>query len=470
MKKKVCLIEPGTKISTYPPIGILHLASAIRDKYDVAIKDYSGKDITEREIKNYLKKISPFIVGLRVLTGPGIPRALLISKIAKKMNIPVIWGGPHPTILPEQTLENENIDAVCVGEGEYTLQDLLKYFEGKTKTVNGAGIKINGKIKIFPPQKKVVDFQNLPLPSWDLLDDINRYFPNKKHNSLPVSTTRGCAFKCGFCHNSNKNVKGYLGCYRIAEPQRAIEELKLVQSLIKNKINHLDVGEDLHLISHSYAEKFCEAIKRSGIKNLTWSTSTRYSMINEKTIDLIAKHKCTEVMLGVESGSKRIQGINGKIVDLNIAIKFAGRLRRRGIFVRNTYIFGHPTETEKELEQTIEFIKKIPSDENLIQLYRPMPGTPYFDLCIQEKKIMSVPEKLEDWSGFGVIGRDINISRVPTKKLFSAFYKINAWQQTKFLFNQQKYFLRMGMYKQFIKNLFENRFTHKLKEYLQSTK
>jgi radical SAM superfamily enzyme YgiQ (UPF0313 family) len=377
--KTVLLIEPGT-ITVHPPLGLLHLASVIRDKYNVIIKDYSGKNINEKEIEELIKEKDPFVVGLRVLTGPCIPRALKISKIAKKLKKPVIWGGPHPTILPEQTLKNKNIDAICIGEGEYTLQDLLRYFEGEIKKVPGAGIKKGKSIKIFEPQKRFVGFKEMSMPSWDLLEDIDRYFPDKKHNNLPLSTTRGCAFKCGFCHNSNKNVKCYLGQYRIAEPQRAIDELKFVQSLVKNKIDYLDVGEDLHLVSYDYAKKFCNAIKKSGIKDLKWGTSTRYSMLTEKIVNLIAKHKCKRILLGVESGSKRIQEFNGKIVELNHAIKIAKLLRKKGIFVTNAYIFGHPTETLEELKKTKEFIKEIPADENLIQLYRPMPGTPYFEL------------------------------------------------------------------------------------------
>jgi radical SAM superfamily enzyme YgiQ (UPF0313 family) len=470
MRKKVLLIEPGTKITTYPPIGLLHLASAIRNEYSVFIKDYSGMSLDEVLIRKTLKKINPFVVGLRVLTGPGIPRALLISEIAKDLGISVIWGGPHPTILPEQTLENKNIDAVCIGEGEYALIDLLKYFEGKIKTVYGAGIKEKEKIIIFPPQKKIVDFENLALPSWDLLEDIDRYFPKKQGNSLPLSTTRGCPFKCGFCHNSNKNVKQYLGCYRIAPPKKAIEELKFIRKLVKNKIDFIDVGEDFHLISKDYAKKFCEEIKNSGIKNLKWNTSTRYSVLNKEIINLIAKHNCKEIMLGVESGSKRIQKINGKIVDFDHAIKIAKLLKEKKIFTRNTYIFGHPTESVEELNQTLKFIKKIPCDENLIQLYRPMPKTPYFDLCLKENKITNIPKKLKDWSGFGIFGQDINVSRIPDKILFSTFYKTNAIQQTKYLFNQQKYYLREGMYLKFLKNFINNRFTHKLKEYIENKK
>ncbi len=468
--EKVLLIEAGARVTTYPPLGLLHLASAIRDKYEVIIKDYSGKELRADEIERTIKKIDPFVIGLRVLTGPSIPRALMISRIGKKLGKRVIWGGPHPTILPQQTLENENIDAVVIGEGEYAIQDLLSYLKKKKKKIYGAGIKEKGKIKMFPPQKKFIDFKKFPLPSWDLLENINRYFPEKRHNILSISTMRGCIFKCGFCHNSNKNVKCYLGPYRIAEPQRAIDEFKLVQDLVKKDIDYLDVGEDLHLISYDYAKRFCEAVKNSGIKDLKWNTSTRFTMIDAKTINLIARHNCKRILLGVESGSRRIQEINGKIVELERAIRIARLLKRRKIFITNTYIFGHPTETEKELRETVKFIKKIPADENLIQLYRPIPGTPYFNLCLQEGKIKEVPKKLEEWEGFGVLRHDINVSRIPSEILFSIFYKTNAWQQSKFIFNQQKYYLREGMYYKFMKNFIENRFTHKLREYLESRK
>lgn len=468
---RVLLVEVGSKISVFPPIGLLHLASEIRHEHEVIIKDYSGKEISVKKIGPEIRRINPDIIGIRVLTGPGIQRALIVSRAGKKLNIPIIWGGPHPTILPKQTLENKNIDAVCIGEGEYTIKDLTTYFKswGKKKIVLGAGIKTkDGKIKIFPPQHKIVDFNKLPLPSWDLLEDINRYFPEKKHNELPLSTTRGCAFRCGFCHNSQKNVKKYLGCYRIAPAERAIEELKFVQSLTKNKIDYLDVGEDLHLISYEYAKEFCQAIKGSGIPHLKWNTSTRYSMLDEKTVNLIAKHNCKRILLGVESGSRRIQDLNGKVVELKHAIKIAKLLRKKKIFVTNAYIFGHPTETEKELKLTLEYIKKIPADENLIQLYRPMPGTPYFELCLKEGKISKVPKKLEEWQGFGVLGQDINVSRIPDKKLYSAFYKTNAIEQTKYLINQQRFYLREGLYHKFAKNFIKNRFSHKLKEYLVS--
>ncbi|HRZ85763.1 MAG TPA: radical SAM protein [Candidatus Paceibacterota bacterium] len=464
--KKILLIEVGSKETLYPPIGLMHLAAVIRDKYEVRIKDYSGKEIREEEIKEDIEKFDPFIVGLRVLTGPPIPRAIKVSKIAKEMGKIVIWGGPHPTILPEQTLENEYIDSLIIGEGEDNFQKLIKYHEGKKVKLFGAGIKKKGKIIITEASKKSVNLDKLPLPAWDLVENIEKYFPFKKHNELPISTTRGCAFKCGFCHNSNDNVKKYLGCYRITQPERAIQEYNLVQKLVKNQIDIIDVGEDLHLISEDYAKKFCKVMKESKL-DIKWTTSARYQILNEEIIKMIADAGCVRILLGIESGSERIQAMNNKKIDMKKAIETAKLLKKYKIFTTNAYIMGHPTETEEELNKTVEFIKNVPADENLIQLYRPMPGTPYFQICVEKNKF-NIPNNLEEWGGFGVLGHDINVSEIPTKKLFKTFYKTNLIQQTKYWLNQQKFFVRHKQYARFFSNFIRNRFTHKLKEYLQN--
>jgi len=466
--KNILLLEAGARHTLYPPIGLIHLAAVLKEKYNVTIKDYSGKEINKEEVKRDIEKSDPFVVGIRVLTGPPIPRSLEVSKIAKKLGVKVVWGGPHPTVLPEQTLQNPNIDSVVIGEGEYTFQKLLDYYSGKKVNLEGVGFKKNGKIKIMPASKHYVNLDKLPLPAWDLVENVNKYFPFKKHNLLPISTTRGCAFKCGFCHNSNKNVKEYLGCYRIANPERAIKEFRLVRELVKNEISMLNFGEDLHLVSKDYTKKFCNELKKSNLK-FKWATASRYQTLDNEIINMIKNSGCVKILLGIESGSERIQKMNNKVIELERAKKIASKLRGSKIFLTNTYILGHPTETIKELKMTLKYIKKIPADENLIQLYRPMPGTPYFEICVERNKV-SVPKNLEGWSGFGVLGHDINASEIPSDILFSTYYKLNAWQQSKYWFNQQKFFLRNGMNEEFLKNFIENRFTFKLKEFLETKK
>jgi len=467
MKPKIIFFEPGVKVTKHVPIGILVLAAFMREKgYPVAVKEFSGKEIDEDEIREIISRENPKYVGIRVLTGPFIPRALKISKIAKEMGKKVIWGGPHPTILPEQTLENPLIDAIVIGEGEYALLDLISYFENKKIKPLGSGIKINGKAKIFPPQKKCVNLETTPLPAWDLLENINEHFPSKRGNPLKVMSSRGCPFKCGFCHNSNKNVINYLGKYRVISAKKVLDEYDLVQSLIKNKITMLDAGGDYHLISKEYTKNWCETIKQRE-PHLKWSTHARYSNIDLEMVDMIAKAGCVDINLGVESGSRRIQEFNQKVIDLKKAIPIARALRKNKIFLTNTYIFGHPTETLDELKQTIKYVRKLPGDLNLVQIYRPFPGTPYYELCVKEGKVVPF-KKLEDWSNFGLIIGDKNVSRIPTKKLFFYFYSVNLIEQLNEFKNRQVYYLRNGFYREFFDNFVRNRFVKKFKEVLES--
>jgi len=464
-KSKVLFIEPGVKTTKFLPIGIVTLAGFLRNEgHPVSIRDYSGKDINNQEIISAIKNENPKYVGIRVLTGPHIPRALKISKIAKQMGKTVIWGGPHPTILPEQTLENKFIDAVVVGEGEYALLDLIKYLEGKKVTPLGSGIKEKGKIKLFPPQKKSVNLEETPLPAWDLLKNINEYFPSKENNTFVVVASRGCPFKCAFCHNTNENVRKYLGCYRVLSAEKALKEYEFVQSLIKNKIGFLDADSDYHLVSKEYANQWCDTMDKKA-PYLKWSTCARYSTIDLEMIDRIAKSNCIRINLGVESGSRRIQKLNNKVIELPRAIKIAKALQKRKIFLINTYIFGHPTETLSELKQTMRYIKKLPASLSLVQIYRPIPGTPYYDMCIQEKKMLPF-KKLEDWDTFGIMKKDINVSRVPSGKLFFYFYLVNIREQLKEFINTQKYNLRNNFYSEFFLSFINNRVIKKLKEVL----
>jgi len=473
-KPKILFIEPGVKVTKWVPIGIVTLAGFMREKgYPVAVRDYSGKEIHEKEIVMTIKKENPKYVGVRVLTGPNIPRALKVSRIAKKLGKEVIWGGPHPTILPEQTLENPLIDAVVIGEGEYALIDLLNYLEnvkvrGKKVKPLGSGIKNKktGNITIYPPQKKVVDLEKLPIPAWDLLKNINEYFPAKTNNTFTVITSRGCPYKCAFCHNANENVKQYLGCYRIRSANSVLDEVEFVQKLIKNKIGMLDADSDYHLVNKDYVKDWCDTLKKRA-PHLKWGTCGRYSTIDIEMIDMIKDANCVLINLGVETGSRRLQEFNQKIIELPKAIKIGKALKRRNIFLTNTYIFGHPTETYDEMKQTIKYIRKIPSSLNLIQIYRPIPGTPYYDLSIKEGKVLPF-NKLEDWSTQGIMRDDINVSRIPSSKMFFYFYTINFFEQLKELINMQKYYLRNGFYRKFFNNIFDNRFVKKFKELLES--
>ncbi len=465
--KKILFIAPATEFGAYPPSGSMNIASFLRENnYEVGIIDYSGKKITKEQVIKDIDKENPDIVALGVLTGPGISRAVLVSDVAKSLEKYVVWGGPHVTILPKQSLNHPSINAVILGEGEYALLDLIHFLEGKLKEPLGTYVKINNKIKAFPPQNKFIDLNNKVMPAWDLLKDINQYFPYKKHNYVLIEASRGCAYKCSFCHHANTDVKSYGGAYRNMPAEKVIEEYHYIKSLTSKHIDRMDIGGDLHLATPTYTKKFCEDMIELN-EDVTWHSVSKFHLFNVELAKKITQAGCNSIMFGVESGSPRLQTLIGKKVDVNKARAITKTLRKKGALITNTYMMGHPYETLEELNLTKKFMNAIPSDQNLMQIYRPFPGTPYYDLCVKDNLIKKAPDNLKDWESFGVLLHHTNVSNIPDSKLMKEFYKINMYEQMKFLINSQRFFLRNKMYQQFIDGFANNRFTFKLKELLR---
>lgn len=234
---KILLVEPGTEVSITIPYALLQLAAVLReDSIEVILKNYSGKKITKEKLTKDLESLDFDIIGVKVLTSPIISRAIMVSEVAKELGKKVIWGGPHPTILPKQSLEHPAVDAVVIGEAEGSFVNLINHFRNKEKTkLLGCGIKDDsGKITIMPPKEEFVDLDELPIPAWDLVEDIDRYFPHKKHNIVPIATSRGCIFNCGFCHQANKNVNSYGGRFRVIQFQPISNFLSIISLQISS--------------------------------------------------------------------------------------------------------------------------------------------------------------------------------------------------------------------------------------------
>ena len=465
--KKILFIASATQFACYPPSGILSIAAFIREhNIDVEIIDYSGLEIDAKKVERDIIRSNAEMVALGVLTGPGITRAMMISDVAKKLGKYIVWGGPHATVLPEMTLSYRSVDAVILGEGEYALLELINYIENNREgeKPKGVWIKEDNKIVTSPAQDKFIDMNKKPMPAWGLLKNIDRYFPYKKHNLVIIEATRGCPYRCGFCHHASDDVKNYGGFYREVSADKVMEQFNYISGLTKKHIDRMDIGGDLHLTNERYSKRFIQDMIVIG-NDVKWLSVSRFDLMTNEIAEMLPQAGCEGIMLGVESGSKRIQGMLGKMVDLPKAVKVAKTLRKNYVLLTNTYMMGHPDETIDELKATLYYLKKIPADQNLLQIYRPFPGTPYFNVFIQKNKV-NVPRRLEDYNTFGVLGHHANISRIPTNMLYREFYRVNLIEQGKHLINLQKYYWRNKMYGQFVDGMKNNKFTFKVKEYL----
>ena len=194
-----------------PKLGMLYIASTLESAgYKVQFLDsvLEGHDIDEA--LNEIVKISPDIIGITTET-PNMKRSALFSeKIKDSLNIPIVFGGPHPTLLPEEVLSHNSIDYVVIGEGEYSIVELVNALNcgspvEQFSKINGIGYKNNGKVIITEQSERIRDLDNLKFPAYHCIN-INRYRPTPhQYRRLPVAsmvTSRGCPFSCTFCSSS----------------------------------------------------------------------------------------------------------------------------------------------------------------------------------------------------------------------------------------------------------------------------
>ncbi len=424
-----------------PPFGILYLASAL-EKENFKVKLYHKKG-TQKNIQLIVEDIlknRPLFVGFSSLTGPSLIPSLYASQmLKKKSNIPVVWGGLHPTMLPEQTLKNENIDLIVRGEGEVTVVELAKMLADKgfslydLSSIKGIGYKENGNIKINPSRPFITNLDNY-FPAWHYID-IEKYFYNRRFfysefgSKLPgdkiaaIITSRGCPWRCTFCYNQFVNKRNF----------RAHSAQKVIQDINKLKKNHnisALVFEDDNFFTDK--KRALEIIRNS---NIPFSVSIRANYVaqwGEDFVQELSKHNCIELRIGAESGSQRVLDIMQKDITIEDIYKTVELCRKFNINPITNFMVGIPGESESDVMKTFDLMDKLEKAGNIVNgpsYYFPYPGTPLFDIAV--KKGFFPPQKIETWDLVQWGPSQPSTPFITKKMKFAGYYRILALRKEK---------------------------------------
>lgn len=305
-------------VNTWPPLGIMYLASYLRENYsyDLKIKltdgTLLGKEKTIEEIINF----SPDILGISASTSNSTGGYFIINEVKKKLpDIFVIYGGVHASALPEEIYDASKTDIVVIGEGEETFLEIiqeLKRRKSNFKKIPGLALFDNDKIIKTTPRQFIQNLDNIPFPAYDLLEYRDKYvgwFFQKQSPETIIASTRGCPFHCFFCTDAVwKSSKPFL---RVRSPKNIVDELEW---LVKNYgiREYFDVADEFNCIE-PWAIEVCQEIKKRKL-GLTWKCQLRADKVSETLAKNLAEAGCWYVHLGVESGNQRtLNGIGKKI-------------------------------------------------------------------------------------------------------------------------------------------------------------
>jgi radical SAM superfamily enzyme YgiQ (UPF0313 family) len=414
----VILVQPKHRIGRGPnsrehqaslPLGLLAVATPlVVAGYKVRILDQRLEPDWEKVLLAELKN-RPICVGVTAMTGSGLHWALKASELVKRhSDVPVVWGGVHPSLLPRQTLENPCIDIVVEGEGEETFLELVKTL-GQHRSlshVGGIWYKEGGQIK-QNPSRPFIDLNQQPPLDYNLVDLKDYVASVSGRHALRFETSRGCPFTCTFCYNNSFNHRQWRG-------------LTVAQTLdrMKRVINEFGVktfqfNDDNFFTDADRAYRILEGIVREKL-DISWGKGDirldLLSQMDDDFLNLMERSGCISLVIGVESGSQRMADFLRKDIDVTRAFAVNRRLARYGIQPRYLFMIGSPGENEKDLAETasmmLQLVKENPKAGLGVQIFVPYPGTELFDIAVKEG--LPVPQRLEDWVPYNWINRRLD--------------------------------------------------------------
>ncbi len=401
----------------WTPLAILSLGSYL-EQHGIEV-EYFDERIHRKERFIELVKRKPLLVGLSTMTCFQIKNTLRLAKLSRKINpdVPLVWGGTHPSMMAVQTLESGLVDFVVKGEGEQTLLELVRALQNGKKDfsdLDGLGWKSNGK-NILNKDREFLNIEDLPFPYDGKGREIIEEYLKKPDTleNIGYESSRGCPHKCGFCYNVyfHKNV-----C-RVKSLEKVRAELIKLKDLGVHKMTFYD---DTFLAGRKdMINNICDLLRELDFK---WIANVRINTFNPELLKKFEDSGCVYLFFGVESPDDEVlryirKGQNRRMIDEGIKVVSQGHIK-----TLYSLMIGLPNETEEQLKRTLDFADEIrrrhPGAEVPIQPYVPLPGTLLYEEAL--KSGFKPPTHLEGWKNF--TNDEVRNPWIKNPKLLNAIY------------------------------------------------
>lgn len=381
-------MSPHARLS--PPLGIAYLAGYLRrEGHELDLLDLNISGFNPQRIRLALKRFQPDMVGISAFTET-YPNAVRVADIVKEFNsdVAVVFGGPHPSIMPEQVLrESPSVDYVIAGEGEETLAALARALSSgeAVEDLTGLVYRKDGE-PVANPRRAPLDPDSIGLPARDLLP-LELY----GENPFNVLTARGgCPYRCSFCSAAHI----WEGKHRPRDVKAVVDEVEMLNR--EYGAAFIFFVDDIFTLRRSWVTALLEEMKRLDGR-VTWGCGTRVDRVDEELINEMAAAGCTVIQYGVESGSQEIlDSVKG--IEKEAALDAVKWAVAAGMSTTASFMAPFPQDTEKTLRETFDFMKLLADEgaELLMSYTTPYPGTVFWE----EADSLGLKILADDWGEF----------------------------------------------------------------------
>ena len=379
---KVLFLSPPQTEKVFPSLGIAYLVSILNKKGHLAVLN-DGADTSFNEMISFVDKVNPEIVGITMNATNRFEALELARTIKEKYKLPIIVGGPHPTLMPEQILKNYSfIDFIVRNEGEYSTLELINSLEKKTSLskIKGISYRQDGRIIHNPKAPIIENLDSLPFPEWKFFD-LKKYVPQieypeefKKKPIGSIISSRGCPYRCTFC--SSSQFWGHKIRFRSAK--NVLEEIKMLYNI---GVRFFVYNDDNFTSDRKRAIEICKLMIKEGLhKEMGWQCRAEVNLINDELLKWMKKANCNMIEFGIEDCSP--EGIKWfKKSHTQEQVKKAFALcKKYKIKIKSYFIVGGDYETKSNIEKKRKYIEELNPDIITASILLAYPGTEVYDI------------------------------------------------------------------------------------------
>jgi radical SAM superfamily enzyme YgiQ (UPF0313 family) len=424
MKNKVVLFHGRAsafdKKINIAPLALLHISSfLVKDGFEVKI-------ISDSFYDNYIEEAlaqcqDSICLGITAMTGSQISEGLKIASLAKQRypDLPVVWGGWHPSILPESTLQDQDVDIVVIGQGERRFQQIVLALKaGKFKDLKGIPgilLKENGRI-VNSEKPGIEELDNFPPPPYEVID-IEKCLVKTEYGkrTMQYISSYGCPFRCSFCIEPIVNVRRWVGL----SAERVVDDWELLYK--KYNVDSIAVYDSNFFVDKKRVVDICNGLIKRGI-DVKWGNANgripQLVKYEEEVWDLMSRAGLKMILTGSESGDQEVLDLIDKDAKVEDIFKFTELCNKYNIKILFSYMSGMPWSNDPDfnakkvnqevssiLSQVDKLLEISKRNRFMIYAYTPLPGSKMYQRALEYG--FNEPKTLRQWSNLVYSPEDI---------------------------------------------------------------
>ena len=411
IRKVFLIFPPSTSVLSWEPMvatpmGLAYLGASLRERgYEVAALDavaeapYRTEAVDEQvgrkglsydAIVARVEAEKPDAVGLSCIFSNQWPAVKELCRRIKALapEMLVASGGTHPSFLAERCLRESELDLILLGEADRSFPEALdRLRQGRSlDDLDGVAYREKGGVRVNPKTSWIADLDALPFPAHDLFPPDTYFrlalpmgYHLRSNRALPIATSRGCPSRCRFCSSTHHWGK----TYRTRSPENVIAEVEWLVS--RYGVRELKFHDDNLTADRKRARRLFEMMTGFSPR-LHWNTPNGIAVwtLDDELLGLMRESGCFELTLAIESGDPEVMArLIRKPLKLEKAEEVNRLCRKHGIYRTAYFIIGFPGETRRQIQNTLEFSRKLKLDLCIIFIYNPLPGSELYDECLK---------------------------------------------------------------------------------------